>query len=523
MENPNLSRWKLAGTGLLAGVLAGVVMTAVMLVLASAFGLATPLVLIGDRLSVFFDVDSFLNLMRRVGGYNRMKQLGVMSVVIGQILVGGIGGLVYAHVAHRWAKKEARIFAVGAFILLPFVAVSAALWPLLGTHYGGLPIPAATVVTMAGLLVAFVAFERTLVLSYAGLTGRPKQLPANVDYSPAIGRRALIMGGLGLAVTGGGFGLLRKLYRAATFSYDGMQYGGEAVQAITPNESFYCVTKNVIDPVVNAAAWRLDITGLVKQHAQYDLANLQALPAVTQETTLMCISNGIEAGLISNAVWKGVPMRALIEAASPTAGATRVRLHGVDNYTDTITLEKALDPNTLVVYEMNGVPLPQRHGFPARAIVPGYFGEKHVKWITRLELADDEAKGFYEAQGWGPDFTIPTRSRIDQPYHDAWIDAATAASGVAVRGIAFGGDRGVSRVEVSSDDGSTWRDAKIDYPGTRLSWALWSYDWRPSAPADYTLVVRATNADGEPQKFNPARPFKSGSTGFHKIVVHIHA
>ncbi len=99
----------------------------------------------------------------------------------------------------------------------------------------------------------------------------------------------------------------------------------------------------------------------------------------------MCISNGLDAGLMSNAVWKGVPMKTLLSAATPQAEAAKVRLHGVDNYTDTIPLEKALDPTTLVVYEMNGGRLPDRHGFPARAIVPGYFGEKHVKWITRIE------------------------------------------------------------------------------------------------------------------------------------------
>ena len=522
MEKHRPSRWKLAGAGLLAGVLAGIVMTTVMLLLASVLGLATPLVIMGDRLSVFFDVDTFLYLMGRVGGYNRMKQLGVASVIVGQIVLGGLGGLAYAHVAHRWSKRSAQNFAAVIFLILPLVAVSAALWPVLGTHYGGLPILSATAVTIVGLLISFLAFERTLVLSLNGMTARPAQMPPELEYSPPIGRRALILTGLGLAVAGGGFGLLRKLYGAASFSYDGMQYGGDAVQAITPNDSFYCVTKNVIDPVVNASVWRLEITGLAGMHQSYNLDELKALPSVTQETTLMCISNGIGAGLMSNAVWRGVPMRALIEAAGPQPGVTRVRLHGVDNYTDTIPLAKALDPATLVVYEMNGEPLPQRHGFPVRAIVPGYFGEKHVKWITRLELADESVKGFYEKQGWGPDFTIPTRSRIDQPYHEAWLDLASASSGVGVRGIAFGGERGISRVELSTDDGNAWADAKIDYPGTRLSWALWSFDWRPNAPGDYTLVVRATNADGEPQTFNPARPFKSGATGFHKIVVHVY-
>ncbi len=118
---------------------------------------------------------------------------------------------------------------------------------------------------------------------------------------------------------------------------------------------------------------------------------------------------------------------------------------------------------------------------------------------------------------------MPIRSRIDVPYDNAWIDAATAAKGIQVKGVAFGGDRGVSRVEVSTDDGNSWAEAKLDYPGTRLSWALWSYDWRPPSPGDYTLVVRATNADGEMQTFDEKRPFKSGTSGFHKVVVYVRA
>ncbi|MFN2475076.1 MAG: molybdopterin-dependent oxidoreductase, partial [Chthoniobacterales bacterium] len=182
-----------------------------------------------------------------------------------------------------------------------------------------------------------------------------------------------------------------------------------------------------------------------------------------------------------------------------------------------IPLAKALEPTTLVAYEMNGEPLAQRHGFPARLIVPGYFGEKSVKWVTRVELADDSALGFYEKQGWGPNFIIPIRSRVDQPANG---DQVSTAGGL-VKGVAFAGDRGVSRVEVSTDDGATWTDAKIDYPGTKLTWVLWSYQWQPQAPGDYVITARATDGDGKVQELDEARPFKSGSTGFHKIAVHV--
>ncbi len=499
-------------------------MTTVMLLLASLLGIATPLTLVGDRISALMNVEEFLALMGRVGGYNRMKQLGVTSVIVGQIVVGILGGVVYVTAATRFSPAASRSFWTGLFIALPTFAVTTVLWPVLGTHQFGLPIPSAAIATTLGLLVAFVAFERTLAISARGMTAHSRTIPAMAEFTPPMARRAFILGGLGLLVAGSGAALLRKLFDVATFSYDGRQYGGANVQAITPNEQFYCVTKNVIDPTVNETLWRLDVTGLVKTRQQFDFAQLKGLGSVTQETTLMCISNGIGAGLISNAIWRGVPMRTLLEAAGPLPDGAKVRLHGVDNYTDTIPLEKALDAATLVAYEMNGEPLPYRHGFPARAIVPGYFGEKHVKWITRIEVAEASAVGFYEKQGWGPDFIVPIRSRIDAPYHEEWFSLGQMAGApVVVKGMGFGGDRGVSRVEVSFDDGGTWSAANIDYPGTRLSWALWSLEWMPQKAGDYVLTARATNGDGQVQTWDESRPFKSGATGFHKIVVRVTA
>ncbi|MEP6809721.1 MAG: molybdopterin-dependent oxidoreductase, partial [Chthoniobacterales bacterium] len=231
--------------------------------------------------------------------------------------------------------------------------------------------------------------------------------------------------------------------------------------------------------------------------------------------------NGLDAGLMSNAMWKGVPLRALLEAAGASPEARKVKLFGVDNYADTFPIEKALDQTTLIAYEMNGERLPQRHGFPARAIVPGYFGEKHVKWITRIEVAGEEAEGFYEKQGWGPDFIVPIRTRIDQPGSEDWMALADLRGPVLVKGVAFGGDRGISRVEFTSDNGATWTEARLDYPGTRLTWALWSFPWQPDRAGTYVLSARATNGDGKVQELDPARPFKSGTSGFHQITVYV--
>ena len=507
--------------GLLAGLVAGIAMTVAMLVLA-CFGVATPLAIIGDRLSVFIKPGPFLSIMGRVGGYNHLKQLGVGSTVAGQLFVSALGGAIFGLLMRRDPQRSVTAWTMSIFVVLPIIAVAIVLWPVLGTSYIGLPIASGGAVTLIGFALSVLVFERTLVASFHFLT-QPATGAESGEFTPAMERRALILGGLGVLVVGGGIALLRKLYRAATFSYDGTQYKGRNVQPVTPTELFYCVTKNVIDPRVNVDLWHLEVNGLVQNPVTYRFQDLKGFDHVEQETTLMCISNGLDAGLISNAVWKGITLHDLIDPAGPMADARRVRLFGVDNYTDTIPLEKALDPATLLVWEMNGRSLPDRHGYPLRAIVPGYFGEKHVKWLTRIELTADDAKGFYETQGWGPDFMTPTRSRIDAPDHESRLSLGQLSGPIEVKGIAFGGDRGISRVEISDDDGETWTDANIHYAGTKLTWALWNYEWQPDGPDDYTLVVRATDGEGAVQEWEEDRSPYSGVTGFHKIVVHVTA
>ena len=516
-----MSKPKALFAGLLAGLVAGIAMTTGMSLL-TYFGVATPLTIIGDRLSVFIPPGPFLSIMGKVGGYNHLKQLGVGSTIAGQLLVGAIAGIVFGFFVRCNSRPRATVATISIFVLLPIISAAIALWPVLGTHYRGLPIDAARLVTLIGLALCFFVFERTLVAGFHFLI-RARSEREDREFSPAIGRRALVLGGLGLLIAGGGAAVLRKLYRAATFSYDGTQYKGGIVQPITPNESFYCVTKNIVDPRVNVNLWHLEVTGLVQNSATYRFQDLQGFTPVEQETTLMCISNGLDAGLISNAVWKGVPLHDLLDPAVPLSNAARVRLWAVDNYSDTIPLEKAMDATTLVAYEMNGAPLPHRHGYPARVIVPGYFGEKHVKWLTRIELTTAEAKGFYETQGWGPDFITPTRSRIDVP--DPWSSFALGklSGPIEVKGIAYGGDRGISRVELSSDGGKSWRDAEIYYSGGNLAWSLWKTEWMPDAAGDYTLVVRATDGEGDVQEWDEGRGPFSGVAGLHEIGVRVTA
>ena len=329
-------------------------------------------------------------------------------------------------------------------------------------------------------------------------------------------RRTFLAGATGGILALGSAGLIEALRRRSVFGYEGIEVIGTGVQPITPNDKFYVVTKNLIDPRVVRDRWRLELSGQVAEPMTLAFEEIANLQAVEQETTLECISNGVGRGLMSNAVWKGIPLRELIGETQPEAGARRVFFHASDGYTHSTTLEKVLEPTTLLAFEMNGEPLPDRHGYPARLIVPGAYGEVSVKWIDRIELIDDDREGYYEKQGWKAQ-RVHTMSRIDVP-----VKGSTVPAPVEIRGAAFAGDRGISKVEVSTDGGDTWRDAEIVYHASPLTWALWSSPWRPS-PGDYELVVRATDGAGELQSSVVDDTVPDGATGFHRVQVRIEA
>ena len=520
-------RLKPLSAGALAGVVAALLMTLVLLVLRSQFGVPTPSELTGDRIAPLLSVDRFIELLTQFGGFNNLKKVGFGSVLGGQLAVGLAGGLVYGLLLHRTGSEDTQLARklgttngglrfVAVFVAALWLLSLILLWPVLGTHYYGLPPTSATLVTASSLLAAYTLYGLSLIIGYRLITRR--ETSKETFITGVSGRRALLLGGAGALIGIAINKIWTRLYEVATFSYDGKQYLGDEVEYITPNERFYVVTKNVIDPQVNPELWRLEIAGLVERPHAYSFQELTALPAINQETTLMCISNQVGGGLMSNAQWKGVPLARLIENAAPKGGITKVVFRAVDNYDDTIPLAKAMEPTTLVVYEMNGSRLPFVHGYPVRLIVPGLYGEKSVKWITRIELVAEDVKGFYEKQGWGPDFTIPTHSRFDGP---DFSQSITVGTSVALKGVAFAGNRGISRVEISFDDGNEWREAKLNIPGTRLTWALWNYDWQPQTQGEYKLVVRATDGDGELQIKEERWTAPHGATGYHKVTARV--
>lgn len=513
------ARRRAIGAGALAGLVAALALTALLALARLVLGLPTPAEMLGDVVIPSLNLDQFFALLGRFGGGNGIKQIGIGSVLAGQIVVGVLAGAIYGAIGGSGRGADARRggrFVVAAG-LVAWLATILPLRSVLYTNYRGLPSAPATALTVVGLLLLYACFGVVLILAYRALVAPSARA---VSGGAVGGRRVFVVAGVAglLAVVAGG--LVRLLHGRSSLGYDGTRYRGADVRPITPNERFYTVTKNILDPDVARSLWRLRIDGRVAAPRTYTFEDLAALPGVTtQEATLSCISNDIGDGLASNAVWRGVPLRQLLEGAGLSGPIARIVCYGADNYVDTILPDKALDPATFVAWEMNGAPLAPRHGYPVRLVVPGRFGEKSVKWLTRIEVADREVKGFYERQGWGPTFVTQTFSRFDAPLDGQRVPGG--ADPLRLHGVAFGGDRGIARVEVSTDDGQTWREARLDYRSVQVAWTLWSLDWRPTGPGEYRLAVRAVDGTGAYQTSDTRGIAPDGATGYHRITVRV--
>jgi DMSO/TMAO reductase YedYZ molybdopterin-dependent catalytic subunit len=284
---------------------------------------------------------------------------------------------------------------------------------------------------------------------------------------------------------------------------------------VTPNDAFYNV-QYAGHPTVDVGSWTLEITGRVARPLRLRYADILKRPAIEKMVTLQCIDNEVAGELISNAVWKGISLQQLIEEARPHPSAVDVAFHGADLYSDSIPLDRALNYDVFLAYQMNGVPLPKRNGFPLRAVVPGIYGIKNVKWLTRIEILDYDYKGYWQQKGWTDDGFIKVSSRIDAPgpYN-------TLRGNPSFRGIAFGGYNGIRSVELSFDGGKQWRPARIDPSPSRYAWVRWHYDWRAPKAGTYHVYVKATHHLGESQTDFMARAFPDGTSGLHSVVVFV--
>jgi DMSO/TMAO reductase YedYZ molybdopterin-dependent catalytic subunit len=315
---------------------------------------------------------------------------------------------------------------------------------------------------------------------------------------------------------------------------------------ITPNESFY-VRCHFPVPELAAEAWRLKVEGDVEAPFELSYEELRGMEWRTIAATLECAGNnriflepkvkGVQWGLgaVGNASWTGVPLSALLARARVKANAVEVILEGADegevdktpkpmgkiSFCRSLPLSKA-QSDVLLAYAMNGEKLSASHGFPLRAIVPGWYAMASVKWLRRIVVTDKPFNGFYQSLDytyWDRSGPLPTLAPLTAQQVKAEIarpengEVISAHSTYRIHGAAWSGEADIAKVEISFDDTRTWQAAKLSGDPVKNAWRLWEYEWRtPGNAGRYTLFARATDSRGRTQSRD-----RSGDRGTYMI------
>ena len=301
---------------------------------------------------------------------------------------------------------------------------------------------------------------------------------------------------------------------------------------ITPVPHFF-VRNHMHEPsTLDAQEWKLIIAGEVEKPHSLTLAELAKLEARTVVNTLECAGNGRSLqnpkvagvqwgkGAVGTARFSGPQLKTILEKAAMKSTARHVMFRGLDEvpgkvppFIRSIPIEKAIDVDTLIATKMNGAPLTKHHGFPARALVPGWIGAASCKWITEIKLLDKPFEGNFMSPGYRlpnqpmkpgdtvkPEDThsvtaLDVKSVIATPANDAILKSKS----VTVTGAAWAGEAEISKVEISTDAGVTWQPATLGTDRAKYAWRIWSYRWKPLKPGAYTILSRATDTKGRTQ------------------------
>ncbi len=309
----------------------------------------------------------------------------------------------------------------------------------------------------------------------------------------------------------------------------------EFTSFLTPNHRFF-VRSHFGPPVpdlVSEAVWTLRVGGLVERPREFALKELRQMEAVTVTAVVQCSGNGRafhrpkvpgvqwERGAVGNARWTGVRLRDVLSQAGVKQTARHVQLQGADRpvvasvplFVRSIPLEKALHPDTILAYEMNGRPLPLLHGAPLRVITPGWMADSCIKWLTDISLLAEEAQGYYMQTAYRVPVTpvtpgastngqamIPVEAMVVKSLIAAPQEGATVDTGpITIQGVAWGGEVKVVKVEVSVDDGKSWEQVRLVGEDQPYAWRQWQYVWKAKTAGMFTILCRATDERGNVQ------------------------
>ncbi len=536
--------------GFVAGLGAGIIATVLMLLLSITFnGISLPQVF-GSALTQLMPPTMFNSLHELIGG--DAKYYFFYCILVGQVLVfaasGGLCTLLVGRLRAEKTGQERLQWSEGVILILVLLLLTGlVLLPITGAGFFGARLVIGAVNTIISLAAVGIIFAGSFVLLQNQLVERQvRLLNAPLDMqAKSEARRELVIRGIQLVglgalgvlawrfitgelTSGSGTtstatapsllqGYKKKIVPVPTPNYGDVKQIPLLSTEITPNDQYYIVSKNLFsDPTVNGDTWQLSVSGEIAHPFSLSYNELTALPSKKQYESMMCISNEVGGQYMSSALWEGIPLADLLaRGGAIQPGATKVVLYAADDYSDSIHLSKALEPTTLLAFRMNGVTLPQGHGFPLRLLVPGIYGMKHVKWITRIEIVNTDFQGYWQQRGWSDPAPIQMTSRIDVPLTGATIQANEPTY---IAGVAFSGNKGISEVDVSFDMGQTWNKATLKRPLSALTWVLWELPWQPKADT-YTVIVRAIDMQGNVQDPTIAPPLPDGSTGYHSIQV----
>jgi DMSO/TMAO reductase YedYZ molybdopterin-dependent catalytic subunit len=299
----------------------------------------------------------------------------------------------------------------------------------------------------------------------------------------------------------------------------------QMTRRLTPIDDVFMLSHLGI-PEVDPDQWRLEVAGLVEKSISLSLADLQAFPKESVESVHECAGNPFTPNRpkrrVCNVVWSGARLVDVLNACGLRGnpkyiwsfGADYGELDGdhVDAYGKDLPMQRVDEGDVLIAYELNGEPLPQEHGFPARLFVPGYYGTNSVKWLSRIELADKRYRGLFTAKYYLD--VLPGRNGARDNGKPVWAIApesiirspapkSTVSGEVAISGWAWG-YHDIRTVEVSTDGARTWTKARL---GKRRAWSWqgFSLRWTPPGPGTYTLMCRATDTENVTQPMNGMR------------------
>ena len=307
---------------------------------------------------------------------------------------------------------------------------------------------------------------------------------------------------------------------------------------ITPVDNFFVRNNLLMPPAIDTSAWTLSITGEVERPLTINYHDFMQLATFKVTNTIECAGNsrvnfqppigGVlwGRGAVGNAAFEGPPLAAVLRLAGLKPTAKHVAFRGLDvippgasEFIRSIPIEKAMERGTLLATKMNDSALTPSHGFPARALVPGWIGSASIKWLQEIRVLSHEFHGFYMDPGYRIPVASPSapesspvktvtltslrvKSIIAQPADDAVLQLSPRQR-LAVRGASWAGESTIAGVEVSTDGGRTWHAAVLGPDHSKYAWRLWHYDWRPAEPGSYVILSRATDSAGRVQPMEP--------------------